>query len=277
MPSCPLSIGQPDGTTSCLGSELAVRLPRRSEAFTPQRNEFEWLNQATAPLTTSVPHVVHVARPSDLFEHAWAIVEWMEGIRSMSVAPGQRDACAASLGTQLALLHRPAPANAPSNPYRGVPLRSRAQVVDQRISTTGGLQPIREIWDAALRATPFPSAPVWCHGDLHPGNYLLNESHDLAGIIDFGDITSGDPAVDLSAAWLSFTSLGRAEFFAAYLRGCDPIIAADIGLLERSKGWAISTFISSVLTSELSTPDFVETAHWAMSELLSQSELLSHE
>lgn len=257
-----------DNVMFTLGELLAVRLPRRSEAFTPQRNEFEWLNRATRPLTTTVPNIRHIGAPTTLFEYPWAIVDWMEGIRSMSVDPQQRDACAVSLAQQLALLHRTAPSDAPINPYRGVPLRSRAELVGQRIAQHKDLGQLQQVWASALNAEPYSLAPVWCHGDLHPGNYILNSANDLAGIIDFGDITSGDPAVDLSVAWLSFTGAGRQAFLDTYRTHCDASIAADSGLIPRARGWVISAFVSSVLTSDLSTPDFVDTAHWATAQLL---------
>jgi aminoglycoside phosphotransferase (APT) family kinase protein len=37
------------------------------------------------------------------------------------------------------------------------------------------------------------------HGDLHPANVLVNDGQ-VSGVIDFGDITAGDPAGDLSVA-----------------------------------------------------------------------------
>jgi aminoglycoside phosphotransferase (APT) family kinase protein len=38
---------------------------------------------------------------------------------------------------------------------------------------------------------------VWLDGDLHPGNMLVIGGR-LSGVIDFGDLTSGDPATDLA-------------------------------------------------------------------------------
>ena len=42
--------------------------------------------------------------------------------------------------------------------------------------------------------------PASLHGDLHPANVLVNDGQ-VSGVIDFGDITAGDPASDLSVAW----------------------------------------------------------------------------
>ena len=39
--------------------------------------------------------------------------------------------------------------------------------------------------------------PVWVHGDCHLDNILLDEQNTLSGIVDWGDMHKGDPALDL--------------------------------------------------------------------------------
>jgi aminoglycoside phosphotransferase (APT) family kinase protein len=39
----------------------------------------------------------------------------------------------------------------------------------------------------------YEGPPLWLHGDLHPANLLVSRGR-ITGVIDFGDITSGDPA-----------------------------------------------------------------------------------
>ncbi|CAO0836881.1 Phosphotransferase OS=Streptomyces microflavus OX=1919 GN=Smic_32180 PE=3 SV=1 [Streptomyces microflavus] len=55
-------------------------------------------------------------------------------------------------------------------------------------------------WDEALTAPAFTGAPVWVHGDLQPGNVLVEDGR-LTGVIDFACMGLADPAVDLIAAW----------------------------------------------------------------------------
>ena len=56
---------------------------------------------------------------------------------------------------------------------------------------------------------------MWLHADPHPANLLVGADGRLAALIDFGDLTSGDPATDLAAAWMVFDAPGRAVFRSA--------------------------------------------------------------
>jgi aminoglycoside phosphotransferase (APT) family kinase protein len=60
--------------------------------------------------------------------------------------------------------------------------------------------------------------------------------HDgrLAAVIDFGDLTSGDPANDLMPAWLLFDGSARQRF----LDAADP--EHDPDRRRRGRGWALA-------------------------------------
>ncbi|MFN8147570.1 MAG: phosphotransferase [Candidatus Nanopelagicales bacterium] len=45
------------------------------------------------------------------------------------------------------------------------------------------------------RGARVASPPLWLHGDPHPLN-LVADDDGLAGLLDFGDLTGGDPASD---------------------------------------------------------------------------------
>ena len=70
----------------------------------------------------------------------------------------------------------------------------------------------------------------------------------MSGVIDFGDITSGDPATDLAVAWMLLPLEHHAAFRAAYRSArpgragsLDP--AAWTALWTRARGWALSLAI----------------------------------
>ncbi|HEU5097553.1 MAG TPA: phosphotransferase [Roseiflexaceae bacterium] len=133
-------------------------------------------------------------------------------------------------------LHRPAPLHAPANPVRGVPLGQRAAAVEARLQRLAGktnliTPPIMQIWHRALQA-PLDVPPTWLHGDLHPRNVLV-EQGAITGVIDWGDITSGDRATDLAAIWMLFADrAARDEALAAYG-------TLSEATLQRAQGWAV--------------------------------------
>jgi aminoglycoside phosphotransferase (APT) family kinase protein len=92
-------------------------------------------------------------------------------------------------------------------------------------------KPVKRTWETALQA-PNARSSKWLHGDLHARNALV-ENGAITGIIDWGDITSGDVATDLAAIWMLFSEpTARQKALSEY---------ADISeaTLQRAKGWAV--------------------------------------
>ena len=71
---------------------------------------------------------------------------------------------------------------------------------------------------------------MWFHGDLAPGNLLL-DSGGLTAVIDFGTCGVGDPSCDLAIAWTLLT-LGSRQILRDRL-------AIDASTWARGRGWAL--------------------------------------
>ena len=54
------------------------------------------------------------------------------------------------------------------------------------------------------------------HGDLHAAHVLVTEDGDATGVIDWGDVCVGDPAIDVSIAFGALAGPARAAFLAAH-------------------------------------------------------------
>jgi aminoglycoside phosphotransferase (APT) family kinase protein len=204
-----------DNVTWRLGSDFAVRLPRRDLAAPLIRHEQRALpliamHLATADIRTPLP--VFAGSPTQDFPWPWSIVPWLPGSQVLGRPRRDNTAWAAQLAAVLLALHRDAPADAPSNPVRGVALATRDDSIRSRLAELPAsiAKPLAELWQTGLEAAPATEA-VWIHGDLHPGNILVDGDR-LSALIDFGDVTSGDPAYDLAAGWLAFDAEGRHVF-----------------------------------------------------------------
>jgi aminoglycoside phosphotransferase (APT) family kinase protein len=220
-----------------LGDALGVRLPRRTLAADLIVHEQRWLPMLAAHLPLPVPVPVRSGRPGCGFPWPWSIVPWFEGDGGGTVADPM--SIAEPLARFLRALHRPAPDDAPRNLSRGGPLVSRTSSVLTCVTQLGDrLETARvmKLWDKSLNTAPWAGPALWLHGDLHPGN-LVVRGNALAAVIDFGDITTGDPATDLSVAWALLPPPARCVFREAASNAFDPI---DDLTWDRARGWALT-------------------------------------
>jgi len=61
-----------------------------------------------------------------------------------------------------------------------------------------------------------PISTFVVHGDFYVRHLLVDEQHHLAGVIDWGDIHLGDPAIDLAVAHSFLPAQAHSSFIKAY-------------------------------------------------------------
>jgi aminoglycoside phosphotransferase (APT) family kinase protein len=217
-----------------VGADWSVRLPRRAVAVPLLLNELRWLPEIADGLPLPIPVPTFAGVPACGYPWPWSIAPWLTGDTAESTPPANLEAAADALGAFLAALHRPAPPDAPENPFRGVPLPERHDRLEAGladIETAFDADQIRARWWQVRDTPAWAGPPVWLHGDVHPLN-LLVERGRLSGVIDFGDLTAGDPASDLAVAWMMFTGGGRDRFRTA--------TRTDRDTWRRAYGWALA-------------------------------------
>jgi aminoglycoside phosphotransferase (APT) family kinase protein len=104
----------------------------------------------------------------------------------------------------------------------------------------------QQVWEAASAAPAWDGPPLWLHGDLHPANLLVDGGR-LSSVIDFGDLTSGDPATDLSAAWMLFPPAQRTTLRRAYTHADHT--PGDDATWQRARGWALALALAFLTNS----------------------------
>jgi aminoglycoside phosphotransferase (APT) family kinase protein len=256
-----------DNVVYRVGDTLLARLPRREAAAGLVVHEQRWLPVLQSRLPLPVPAPVRVGRPGPGYPWSWSIVPFLPGrVASRNPPADWRDA-AISLGRFLAALHTPAPPDAPANALRGVPLADRSARLIRHLSAVGGLadhKAVTRVWEAALAAPAWYQPAVWLHGDLHPANIVVHRGR-VSGVIDFGDITSGDPANDLSVAWMLLPARYHDDFRNAY-RPAGQYAASD-ACWVRARGWALALSLA-MLANSADNPQIAEIGHRTLGGVL---------
>jgi len=222
-----------------IGDELAARMPRRELGAAILLHEQRWLPALADRLPLPVPYPERTGHPALGYPWPWSVVRYLPGEPAADVPSLNLLDAAIAVGGFLGALHSPAPAGAPGNPFRGVPLAARADSFTRNLALLAGQvdeDAVLGVWSRALAAPVYDRAPVWLHGDLHPANILVNEGR-VSGVIDFGDITAGDPANDLSVAWMLLPAELHGAFRAAYQAAGG---VADEATWTRARGWAVA-------------------------------------
>lgn len=203
-----------DNRTFRLGEDLAVRLPRRAASARLIEHQQIWLPILAPHLPLRVPDPIRIGRAGCGFPWPWSVTRWLPGETALVSPPLDEHAAASDLARFLRALHRPAPHDAPRNSRRGVPLDARGALLREHLAAIAGRvdhAAVIETWERLRATPPWTGAAMWVHGDLHPGNLLVGNGR-LSGVLDFGDLTAGDPATDLSVAWLLLRASARSTF-----------------------------------------------------------------
>lgn len=263
----PVQSAGTDNAIYRLGDEMAVRLPRTLSATRPLDKEHQWMPRLAPHLPLAIPVPLAKGIPAEGYPWHWSVCRWLAGKNATieRIADLPREA-ATDLAQFIAALRRIDPGGGPipgaHNSGRGVQLAVRDAATRAAIASLHGMldtDRLTAAWNAALRAPVFNGPPVWIHGDLHPGN-LLVEHGRLSAVIDFGCLGVGDPACDLMVAWTLFSGESRDEFRAA--------LSADDASWARARGWALSVALIQLPYYLDTNPTIVAMARNAIDQVL---------
>jgi aminoglycoside phosphotransferase (APT) family kinase protein len=239
-----------------LGDDMVVRLPRKASAASHNDKEYQWLPRLAPQLPLAVPVPLAIGEPAEGYPYQWSVRRWLAG-ESAIIDPIGVEA-ALDLANFITALQRIDAAGGPApgahNFGRGAPLITRDAATRSAIEELGSsidADAATAAWGAALGAPAWKKSPVWIHGDLIPGNLLLERGR-LCAVIDFGGLSVGDPACDVMAAWTVLFGESRDAFRVA--------LAVDDATWERGRGWALSWALIFVPYYENTNPEGVRIA-----------------
>lgn len=212
---------------------IVFRLPMRKAGAGILRNEILALpvvRIATGNL--QIPEFLYVGEPSSSYRYPFVGYPKIKGQTADRIEWTHEDRlrAATGLGGFLKALHRVDVGHDSlrrlprDNPFKQDPkqilekLRTRLAPIRTGLGT---LSPAMVLaLGAGERAAALPLRPYEdcvLHGDLYP-RHVLADQRQVTGVIDWGDVLVGDPAVDLSIAYTFFEPDERPAFWEAYGR-----------------------------------------------------------
>ncbi|GAA5047775.1 aminoglycoside phosphotransferase family protein [Nocardia callitridis] len=225
-----------DNRTYRLGEEMTVRLPTAAGYAPAVSKEDRWLPRLAPVLPVSVPEVLAQGEPGCGYPFSWSVRRWIPGEAADRAVIDSAVEFAVSVAEFIRALQcsdtTEAPLAGAHSFYRGAALRHYDQetrdcldALGDRVDTIAATA----VWENAL-ASEWQDDPVWFHGDIAPGNLLINHGK-LTAVIDFGTCGVGDPACDLVLAWTALSGESRAAFRRT--------IDLDNATWGRARGWAL--------------------------------------
>ena len=216
----PLRAVRTQGTVNALfrlGDDLVARLP----LVAATRGQLEAEAAAAAELhgrtRFATPEPVAIGEPGPGYPMPWSVQTWLPG--AVATPDGHSDAFAHDLAEFIAGVRAiDTRGRTFAGDNRGGHLPDHDAWMETCLRNSEGLldvPPLRRLW-AALRELPREGGDVMTHGDLIPGNLLVDGGR-LTGVIDVGGLGPADPALDLVAAW-HLLEPGPREAFRADLR-----------------------------------------------------------
>ncbi|RSN26148.1 aminoglycoside phosphotransferase [Amycolatopsis sp. WAC 01416] len=225
-----------DNVTFRLGEEMVARLPSAAEYALAVDKEQRWLPALAPRLPLPIPVPLAKGRPGADYPFPWSVYRWLDGEPASAGRISDPVRFALDLAGFLAALRKVDAAEGPQpgkhNWFRGATLRTYDAPAERALTALDGDIDVglaREIWQTALDA-PWDGADIWFHGDVAPGNLLL-DGGELAAVIDFGTCGVGDPSCDIAIAWTLLSADGRQAFRER--------LSVDDAAWARGRGWAL--------------------------------------
>ena len=232
----PVVRGGWDNRTFHIGEHMLARFPSARGYAAQVDKEQYWLPKLAPFLPLPIPVPLAIGEPADGYPWRWSVYHWIEGeTADVGHISNERDFAVALAQFLVALqgidpIGGPVPG--PHNLHRGGALAIYDVQMRRALAALVGEIDIAlatEIWETALAST-WLSRSVWIHGDVSPGNLLLQDGQ-LKAIIDFGNLGIGDPACDLAIAWTLFKAESREAFRAT--------LPLDTGTWARGRAWTL--------------------------------------
>jgi aminoglycoside 2''-phosphotransferase len=190
-----------------VNDQLVIKLPKGAEPWEELEREAAFLARTAGALPLAVPHYVRLSPDSRAAEHGYAIYAYLRGeaLDVNALSGHARGAAAAAIAGFLRALHGLRPtaelgARLPRDDPKAVAeeyfAKANRHIIPELTAPERGVLAERLESQMAESTRRSPSEAV-LHADLSADHILVREG-EVTGVIDFGDVSWGDPDYDFT-------------------------------------------------------------------------------
>ncbi|PHD77522.1 phosphotransferase [Bacillus sp. AFS043905] len=217
-----------DNTVIQINGQFVFRFPRRPIAVTLIQVENQLLPSIAGTFPLAIPEPIFFGKPSTLYPYPFTGYKMVKGHLPVEGTKAKKVESAKRFARFLKVLHSFPVEKAkrlgvqPDGMMRlDIPYRKKSLMENvSNLIKLGYFEQAHAVKDFVETLgegeldVQHPISLV--HGDIHIRNVLLDDEGVLAGVIDWGDVHIGNPAIDFSFLYSYFPKEVRSAFFEIY-------------------------------------------------------------
>jgi aminoglycoside phosphotransferase (APT) family kinase protein len=215
-----------DNTVYQVNDRFVFRFPRRELAARLLQTENQLLPTLASQLPLSIAEPIFFGKPNAEYPWPFTGYHYVQGNPPARLTEEERTQSASVLARFLRALHHYPYSKAqelgvPFDELNRLDMMKRKPVLEKYVKQMKernlySKQDILETYVNDIHEIHYQEKNVLVHGDLHIRNMIVNQNNIASGIIDWGDVHIGHPAVDLAIAYSFLPPKGRTRFFKEY-------------------------------------------------------------
>lgn len=215
-----------DNTVYQVNDRFVFRFPRRELAVGLLKTENQLLPSLASQLPLSIAEPIFFGKPNGGYHWPFTGYHYVQGTPPARLTEEERIQSASVLARFLRTLHhyphlKAQKLGVPFDELNRLDMMKRKPALEKYVKqmkerSLYSKQEILEDYVNDIQEIHYQEKHVLVHGDLHIKNMIVDQTNMVSGIIDWGDVHIGHPAVDLAIAYSFLPPKGRARFFKEY-------------------------------------------------------------
>ncbi len=215
-----------DNTVYQVNDRFVFRFPRRELAVGLLKTENQLLPTLASQLPLSIAKPIFFGKPNATYPWSFTGYHYVQGNPPAGLTEEERIQSASVLARFLRALHHYPYSKAqelgvPFDELNRLDRMKRKPALEKYVKQMKernlySKQEIVETYVNSIQEIHYQEKNILVHGDLHIRKMIVDQNNIVSGIIDWGDVHIGHPAVDLAIAYSFLPPKGRARFFKEY-------------------------------------------------------------